>query len=443
MEIYFIPYEKIKTIDSTSPSALVFVPAAEYVIDAYISCIWTRRYGSYYDFQIQIPATERNMSNIHMYDFVYRSKDRLPYTSQLEEDLGIPPVKNVMMIEKIEIEDNDDKHIMTISGRGVEAVFARMIMWTKATQQGKLKSVINSLLLQNGIYANVFDTEYREYWANVRYQCQQSGDYTDYIPNSCRHMDIDLVYDNDDIKPYDNDILCDTVNDYLGDTLTQILKPLGMYWYFYFSPANAIHIDSSGTWKEYGWKIELHIRDSWKHANLTENSYDVLFAKDNGTLLSSKYTEDSTQSFNCGQILGEGTGVDQIRVAYPYATGTALTDAQPRLFNRHESIVDNSSYTADTIVLVDQYKQLLVQNTEYQAVKNNGQSMEVELNLINSLYVYGDDDADNGYDIGSVVGFKTETGIMATARLVEMIESEDENGTKLTPTFDEWEFKTS
>lgn len=431
MELYFISHNDVFSNEN------VALLTATYVVDAYISCIWTRRYGNYNDFQIQLPATELNMANIQMYDVVYRSVDR--YADIHGYYGNYPSIKNAMIVEKIEIDDNDDRHIMTISGRGIEAMFARMITWDKTTLQGKLKDVLSTVFIHNGIRPTFNAGKYNDYWYSIERLCQRTGDYTDLIPYSCRNMFCELRYDYSDVKDYDYDVVCDTVNDYLGDLLTQILKPLGMYWYIELEGIHHSGVEGD----TYGYNVKVHVRDSWKHADLTNDSYDVLFAKDNGTLLSSKYTEDSTISFNCGQILGEGTGADQIRVAYPYDTGTALINKQPTKYNRHESIVDNSSYTADTIVLVDQYKLLLVQNTEYQAVKNNGQSMEVELNLKSNLFTYGDDNAQSGYDIGSVVGFKTETGILARARLVEMIESEDENGTKLTPTFDEWEFKTS
>ena len=436
MELYFISHSTIYPDANTS-----LIHSPEYVVDAYISCIWTKRFCAYNDFQVQLPATKQNMENIQMYDLVYRSTDRLEYTPTSQSDYGFPPLKTVMMIEKIEIEDNDDKHIMTISGRGFEAWFARLITWNKATLQGKLKSVINTLLMQNSIINAETQLEAGNYWWYVNQMCQASGDYTDYIPRQCRNYYVEVCYDDTDPLAYNDDIVCDTVSDYLGDTLTQILKPLGYDWYFYFKPAKVIHSGGpEGDWTEFGWDVELHIRKPNRRADVSSGTYSILFSKDNGMLLSSKYTQDSTQSFNCGLILGEGTGADQIRVAYPQASSLASLDNQPKFYARHESIVDNSSFTADTIVLVDQYKRLLIENTDYQAVKNNAQSMEVEINAMNTMYKYGNDSVTGQYDVGTIVGFKTETGIMATARIVEMIESEDGDGTKLTPTFDEWEF---
>ena len=429
MELYFIPKENILTQE------IITVGPPEYVVDVYESCIWTRRFGSYFDFQVVLPATQQNKDNIHLFDLVYRSVDRQPYTQYTYDD-GFCPVKNVMMIEKIIEDDNNDKHTLTISGRGFEALFARMITWNKATIQGKLTSVLPKLLIQNGI--SVGDgAAYINYTLTVAQNCSRIGDYTDSVPLSCRNIPMFLEYDDGDVIDYqDFDVVCDTVNDYLGDTLTQILKPLNCYWYFTLV---SIGGQSSQGYVR-GWGITLHIKKPWKLADPANEHYDILFSKDNDTMLSSKYTQDATQMFNCGQIVGEGTGADQIRVAYPYATGYDLIRVQPQAYERIEAIIDESSYTSDTIVLVDQYKTLLVEQADYQKVKNSGQSLEVELNLKNPLYTYGDDDSSGHYDIGNVVGFKTSGNVMATARLVEMIESEDGNGTVYTPTFDEWTF---
>ena len=43
------------------------------------------------------------------------------------------------------------------------------------------------------------------------------------------------------------------------------------------------------------------------------------------------------------------------------------------------------------------------------------------------------------YFLGDIVQVINEYGISATPRIIEIIESEDENGTSVVPTFSTWE----
>ena len=43
------------------------------------------------------------------------------------------------------------------------------------------------------------------------------------------------------------------------------------------------------------------------------------------------------------------------------------------------------------------------------------------------------------YYLGDIVSVANEYGFQANTRIIEMLESEDETGYKITPTFDTWE----
>lgn len=43
------------------------------------------------------------------------------------------------------------------------------------------------------------------------------------------------------------------------------------------------------------------------------------------------------------------------------------------------------------------------------------------------------------WDLGDMVTIENEYGVKANARIIEVIETDDENGYKIIPTFSEWE----
>lgn len=105
------------------------------VLDTYKSLIWTERYNEYGDFEITSPVTSDILANLKQdYYLEHRDTDR------------------TMIIEKILINtDVEDGNTLTITGRSLESMLLRRIVWGQRTIKGNLQNGIETLLNENVI----------------------------------------------------------------------------------------------------------------------------------------------------------------------------------------------------------------------------------------------------------------------------------------------------
>lgn len=85
------------------------------IIDNYKSLIWTKRYYTYGDFELYIPADEKLLNYLKQDYYLTRDDD-----------------DSVMIIEKIEITTSvEEGDFFIITGRSLESILARRIVWTQ------------------------------------------------------------------------------------------------------------------------------------------------------------------------------------------------------------------------------------------------------------------------------------------------------------------------
>ena len=102
-------------------------------IDTYKSFIWTDRYYSYGDFELYTAISEDIIKYIKQdYYLINRESE------------------HVMIIEKILISsDVEDGNHITVSGRSLESILDRRIVWGQKTLSGNLQNGIKTLLDEN------------------------------------------------------------------------------------------------------------------------------------------------------------------------------------------------------------------------------------------------------------------------------------------------------
>ena len=102
----------------------------EAVIDTYMSIIWTDRYNLCGDFEVSIPANIYYLSIFHIGDYIVCDES-----------------EHVMIIEKIQIKsDPEEGDMMIISGRSVESILDRRIIWGQVNFNGNVEEVIFKML---------------------------------------------------------------------------------------------------------------------------------------------------------------------------------------------------------------------------------------------------------------------------------------------------------
>ena len=111
------------------------------IIDSYESVIWTDRYIGYGDFEIYAP-----------FSFDLLNKVKQDYY------LTILDSEHVMIIESVEIlSDTDKGNRLKITGKSLESILNRRIMWSKAKYTGSLQDAIKSILTNSIISPSIED----------------------------------------------------------------------------------------------------------------------------------------------------------------------------------------------------------------------------------------------------------------------------------------------
>lgn len=112
------------------------------IIDSFTSFIWTDRYSEYGDFELYLPPTEDNLTYM---DFSTGKKKSI-------EDcyLTIKDSDHIMIIEDLQIDlDVENGTNLYISGRSLESILDRRIIWSQTVIKGNLQEAIKKLLDEN------------------------------------------------------------------------------------------------------------------------------------------------------------------------------------------------------------------------------------------------------------------------------------------------------
>lgn len=105
------------------------------VIDSYESFIWTDRFCGYGDFEIRLPASN-NLTTLADDDFY----------------LYLRGSDHMMIIEDHVIETSSEEGVyLTLSGRSLESILQRRIIWYDTKYSGNLERVIQQILNENVI----------------------------------------------------------------------------------------------------------------------------------------------------------------------------------------------------------------------------------------------------------------------------------------------------
>lgn len=333
------------------------------VIDTFTSVIWTKRYFTCGDFELYLPVTNELLNILAIGNYVYR----------LDND-------TVMIIEKIQITtDAENGNYLIVTGRSLESILARRIVWNVTTFNGNIIEVFRYLINTNIIAPTIADRKIDNF------------SFTS------------LVSSTETIQ-----------KQVTGTNLMEVIVSLCTTYGF-------------------GWRIKLvngaFIFELYEGVdrsyNQNANSH-VVFSPTFDNLINSNYELDSTNFSNVALVAGEGEGSARKRQTVGSASG----------LNRYELYVEANDLSTNTEQpLTDaQYNSMLIERgTEKLAETVTSKKFEGEVETSNT-YIYQRD-----WDIGDIIQIENEFGITATSRILEIIESEDSSGYSVIPTFETWE----
>lgn len=329
------------------------------IIDVYQSLIWTKRYYTYGDFELCIPANDGLLQYLKPDYFLQRDDD-----------------DSIMVIERLEIRtDTENGDFFIVSGRSLESILLRRVFKTTFSMQ------INGSL--NGAV-----------WALVQ-NCTSGG--RD-IPGLTVNM-------KDSIG---TDVTAQFTGKTLLDAITAICQPQKVGIKMTFD----------------GLRIYLSLYQG--------NEVDVIFSPDFDNMINSKYEFDYANFANFVYVAGEGEGLN--RKVLGLSAGMPQTG-----INLREVYVDARDISSnDGDISTEEYDKMLRQrgmkklSDEYMAVE----TFEAEIDPQASFQYKKD------YNLGDVVTVTNEYGVTAKPRIIEIIESWDDTGYTVIPTFDALEVQS-
>ena len=338
---------------------------AQTVLDTYSSFIWTDRYNECGDFEIFTRMNNEILNELKE-GYYLRQKGS----------------NHLMIIEDFLIDsDVEDGDTLTITGRSLESILDRRIVWGQKTISGNLQNGIQTLLNENVISPS----------------------------NANRKIDNFIFKASTD--PVITALTIEA--QYTGDNLYEVIRAICTERDIGFR----VTLDDSN---HFVFELYSGVDRSYDQ---TDNPY-VIFSPKFDNLLTSNYSETNSSYKNVTLVGGEGEGSARKYTAVGDVAGLQrkelFTDARDISSNgENETTLSTSEYTE---LLRQRGKEKLAENAEVVSFEGQAET--------SSMFIYGQD-----FSIGDIVQIEDNYGHEVQARILEIVTSESDNGLSVYPTF--------
>lgn len=351
--------------------------AAVGIIDTFDSFIWTDKYNDYGDFEIILPISAQILSFI-----------------QLDYYLTIKESEHIMIIEKLVlISDPVNGNKVKISGRSLESILMRRIIWTQTMVIGKLEGAVNLLVGNNAAGPLVPAFPARKI---SRLSLTTSLD-----PN------LDLVEVENKQYLWEN----------LFDVVKTICNTASVGFKITLDPDNY-----------FIFQLYLGLDRSYNQAEPAVNPY-VAFTPKFNNLVQGTYTETSEALKTLILVSGDGEGIKKITAEASINGGGS--DLDRREMYAAGGISQNTTVNGVASKMKDEQYIAQLKEKGLEILSNNTlvKTFEGQLDTTR-MYTYGQD-----FFLGDIVQVANEYGHEAASRVTEVIYSEDSTGIRIYPTF--------
>lgn len=335
------------------------------IVDEYESIIWTDRYHECGDFELYSPVSD-SILNVFKQDYYLLNRSS----------------EHVMIIEKILIKtDVEDGNHIIISGRSLESILKRRIVWKQRSYTGSLQNGIKALLTENVIAPS----------------------------NTARRIDNFIFEESTDSRITSLKLDAQWTGDELYDVVVKLCKEHGLGF--------KVTLNDN---KQFVFKLYMGSDRSYDQ---TDNPY-VIFSPKFENIVNSNYLESKSALKNVTLIGGEGEGSKRRYTS----VGTASGLDRRELFTDARDI--SSTLEGEKSLTESEYNSLLRQRGQEKLAEHpDVVSFEGEIEST-LMFVYQED-----FFNGDVVQITNEYGHATKTRIVEMMTSENETGTSVRPTF--------
>lgn len=351
------------------------------VIDSYESFIWTERYFEAGDFELYMPIQTSMLSALIRDNFV-----------QIKDS------DTIMIIESVDIKTDSEKGMTaTVSGKSLESILNRRIIWDRTTIDDNIQNGIKKLITENAINPTNNDRK---------------------IPGLIFKDSTDNRITSLYMEAY-----------YYGENLYETISSLCVEANIGFK----MRTNSDG-----GIVFELY-----KGFDRTYDQTDrpfVAFSPEFDNILTSQYCESNEKLKNCALVsneVPEKTSTDENGTTITTPAWFRTVEVKPAWYvsgmGRREVFYDTSVSDTDEegnpLSENKKLEQMKTAGLEELAGANVSAVFDAEIDATRQ-FIYGVD-----FFIGDVVRVKNEYGYESKARITEFIRSSDANGESTYPTF--------
>lgn len=335
------------------------------LIDSFKSVIWTDRYQECGDFEI-MTFPDKSIMDVMQTDYY----------------LVNPSSSHTMIIEGREVDtDIDEGDYFIVTGRSLESILSRRIVWTQTSLNGNLQNGIKQLITDAFISPTVAERK---------------------VPNFIFKESTDERITSLKMEAQ-----------YTGDDLYEVIKDLCVENGIGFK----ITLDAGNN-----FVFELYKGYDRSYAQ-TQNPY-VIFSQSFDNIIDSQYAETSKEYKNVSLVGGEGEGPDRkyisVGTTYGLLRREIFTDARDASSNKEDG----------TKMTTEEYNNILTARGQKDLDANKyAKTFEGEVDATQG-FVYGKD-----FYLGDIVQVENEYKMKGPSLVSEIIWSEDENGYKCYPTF--------
>lgn len=338
------------------------------IVDTFISFIWTDRFWEPGDFELKVNASTEAV-DLYQEDYYLWKSDS----------------EHLMVIEDLELaSDAEEGATYLVTGRSIESVLERRIIWGQKNIDGNLQSAIKSIMNENVISPS----------------------------DSSRKISYISFKESTDSKI--TGLTADA--QYTGNSLLEVIQDLCQTSKIGFK----MTMPTDGQ-----WVFELYTGVDRTY-DQDENPY-VIFSPNFENLMNSNAYTSKRDYKTVALVAGEGEGTSKTRVTVTIDGGSGSG------LDRREMYVDASdvSKTVDGTELTDtQYRQKLTQRGKEDLEEHSiTKTFDGEAETSRS-FAYGID-----FKMGDIVQNENEYGQTFTSRITEYIWSQDDSETKEYPTF--------
>lgn len=349
-----------------------------YIVDDYHSLIWKESYIGYGDFELYTPI------NYYILDIVNFTRDQRK--KELDTYVWVKDSDHLMIVEAIEMTtDAEYGARMIFTGRSLESILERRIIWNQTILNGSLQNGFKKLLDENVISPSISDRKI----PNFIFKASTDKRITD--------LKLDKQFTGDN----------------LYEAFKEVCEPIDLGFRVRLNNANQ-------------FEFELYMG--------TDRSYDqltvpyVIFSPKFENLIKSSLLEDVKDFRTITLVSGEDEGHERRTVTVGYGAGLSRRELFTDARDIQSEVYDDEGNS--TPVPDDEYFATLRQRgTEKLKEWEFLRIFEGEVEARN-LYIYGTD-----FYNGDIVQVETEYGVMSKMRIMDFIRSFDESGYTCYPEF--------